>query len=302
MVKSRRRNQMGAWSSSLYGNDITCDVRDTYMKYLQDQLSNQEAYSKTIEMFSGIEDNSDDAPLFWYALAETQWKTGRLLPEVKLKALEWIDKKGGMELWEESKSGGASWQKTLNKLKEKLMSEQPKEKKIRKPVLINQNPWNLGDVYAYRFHCEKAKEHGYYGKYMVLQKAGEVLAGDEIFMQIQVFDKMFDELPTLADIKNVRLLPLEYLPLKKMPDGFVDPEPYKILSMNYQIYAHKKKDYPVEHLLYLGNVPLIANKILNYSYRMPWTWAGFFIDWYQIWQGIEYETHEEGVFKYTYPE
>jgi len=30
---------MGAWSSNLYGNDTTLDVRDTYMGFLEDQVS-----------------------------------------------------------------------------------------------------------------------------------------------------------------------------------------------------------------------------------------------------------------------
>ena len=97
---------MGAWGSSLYANDTTADIRDCYMKHLQNQLSNQEAYEKILEIFGGYIGDSDDEPLFWYALAETQWKTGRLMPEVKTKALEWVEKGGGLELCEESKTGG----------------------------------------------------------------------------------------------------------------------------------------------------------------------------------------------------
>ena len=40
---------MGAWGSSLYANDTTCDVRDVYLGFLQEQLSNQEAYEKTVD-------------------------------------------------------------------------------------------------------------------------------------------------------------------------------------------------------------------------------------------------------------
>ena len=298
---------MGAWSSSLYGNDITCDVRDTYMKYLQDQLSNQEAYLKTIEMFNGIEETPDEAPLFWYALADTQWKTGRLMPEVKLKALEWIDKKGGMELWEESKSGGMGWQKTLNKLKEKLISEQPKEKKIRKPVLLNQDPWNLGDVYAYRFHTETAKNYGALNKYMILQKMGaepNVGLNGETVMKVHVFDKLFDEIPTLDNLQGIRLLPFDYIPKKISPSGYVDPKPYEILHLNCWIQLMKKKDYPEDHLTYLGNMDIPFNKARGYEMWSAGYWdriEEYWSEFFHIWQGVEYEVHE-GVFKYSYPE
>ena len=34
----------------------------------------------------------EEEPLFWFALADTQWNYGRLLPEVKEQALAWLDK------------------------------------------------------------------------------------------------------------------------------------------------------------------------------------------------------------------
>jgi len=278
------------------------------MKHLQEQLSNQEAYIKTIEMFSGIEEIPEEAPLFWYALAETQWKTGRLMPEVKSKALEWIENRGGMELWEESKTGGAGWQKTLDKLKERIMSEQPKEKKVRKPVLLNQDPWNLGDVYAYRFHTEIAKEHGVLGKYMVLQKMGARLnagARGETVMKVHVFDKLFDDIPTLTDLSGIRLLPLDYIPKKIWGRGYVDPNPYRILHLNCFIFLDKKKDYPKEHLTYLGNMDIPLNTAQGHGLWSGGHWncgIEYWSEFFNIWQGVEYETLEEGVFIYTYPE
>ena len=90
---------MGTWGSGLYSNDSTVDVKEIYMQFLQQQFSNEEAYEKTkqdcYEYFG-----TDIEPLFWYALADTQWELGRLLPEVKSKALEWIEKKGGIDVWE----------------------------------------------------------------------------------------------------------------------------------------------------------------------------------------------------------
>ena len=125
---------MGTWGSGLYGNDTTCDIRDTYMGFLKERLSNQEAYEKTLEKYEDYMKDPDEAPLFWFALAETQWKVGRLMPEVKEQALEWIDKGGGMELWEES--DGSGWKETLEELKTMLNAPMPKEKRICKPIKI----------------------------------------------------------------------------------------------------------------------------------------------------------------------
>ena len=89
------QEKMGAWQSSLYGNDTTCDVRDAYMDCLKEQLSNQEAFEKIFEEYEELIGDEYEEPLFWFALAETQWKVGRLTENVKERALEWIEKDGG---------------------------------------------------------------------------------------------------------------------------------------------------------------------------------------------------------------
>lgn len=160
---------MGAWSSSLYGNDTTLDVKDAYTSFLEKQLSNEEAYEKLLESM-GEMIGTDEEPLFWYALAETQWKCGRLTPEVKEKALGWIDKKGGIEPWLDNDGKGTGWLKTLDKLREKLETPQRKEKRFRKKIFPYQNPWNINDVYAYRIHGECLKYHNLCGKYILIQK------------------------------------------------------------------------------------------------------------------------------------
>jgi len=282
---------MGAWGSSLYANDTASDVRDTYMDFLKDQLNSQEAYDKTLEKLKDYMTDPDEAPLFWYALADTQWQVGRLTPDVKEKALEWIDKDGGMSLWEDSPSGGAGWQKTLDKLKTKLETEQRKEKKIAKR--INQNLWNIGDVYAYQFHKNESKEYGAFGKYIVLQKIDEepYSSENDLIMRVHVFDKLFDDIPKVEDLSNVRLLPLDY------------PKGTRYLRMNNWLVLPKKKEYPVDYLTFLGNMQIPRNvvrpQILNSAgfWNAVDGWSMFF----KLWQGIEYETVEKGVFRYTHP-
>ena len=160
---------MGIWGSGLYSNDIALDVRDTYKGLLSDQMSNEDAYKETIKQCREIIE-TEEAPLFWFALAETQWRVGRLCPDAKENALKWIEKNGGLEFWEDDPKGGVGWQGTLSKLKEKLESPMPKERKFPK---LDQNPWNLYDVYAYQLHGEDMEKRGMAGKYMLLQKIGE---------------------------------------------------------------------------------------------------------------------------------
>lgn len=283
---------MGTWGTGLYANDCTCDVRDSYMKFLREGLGNSEAYKKTLEEYQEYIGDQDE-PFLWYALAETQWRMGRLLPEVKGKALEWIDNGGGLELWEESTKGGAGWNKTLQNLKLKLLSPMPPEKKIPIPQEINNNLWNANDIYAYRFHEEDAEQHGFGSKYILIQKIGEGVErfSGELMMRVHVLDKVFDELPTMDDLDGVRILPLDF------PTRYnINEEP---VWMSTFIFMFKKSEYPAKYLTFIGNRQGPANNEIN---KRVLTWGDidtWLYEFHQLWFGVEYKTIEEGIYRYN---
>jgi hypothetical protein len=280
---------MGTWGTSLYANDCTCDVRDTYMKFLQEQLSNDDAYQKTIEKHHEYIGNEDE-PLLWFALADAQWRIGRLMPEVKEKALGWIEKGGGLAIWEESKNGGIGWKKTLEKLKIQLASPMPPEKIIKKPVEFIRNPWDIGDIYAYKFHSELSKDIGLFGKYILFQKiADEKWSDGWILSRVQMYDKVFDEVPNLRDLRGVRLLPMDD-PNRFPPRGQND---YWPLNMNAVMVRYKKRDYPEKHLTFIGNQPDNADMPRYYKAFSEYWWDGLEEQWlcayYQAWREYKYE-------------
>jgi len=270
------------------------------MGFLTEQLNNEEALKKTMEEYQDLIGDDDEEPLFWFALAETQWKIGRLTSEVKEKALEWISKDGCVALWEESGVSSEGWKKTLAGLKEKLESPMRSEKKIRKPTVINQNLWNVGDIYAYQVHTEESKKHDLYGKYVLLQKMGESphiptwmssedSSSEPVLMVIHVFNRLYDEIPAIKDIDGVRLLPSSETAL-----------PLGVLKMNRLMELTKKQHYPAEHLSFLGNAPVPANNlILPYVSPTSWNWIEKSLIYsFANYQYREYEEVEEGVFRF----
>lgn len=288
--KSTKRGgePMGAWGASLYANDSTCDVRDSYKKLLQEQLSDEEAYQKIIEQYREYIGDEDE-PLMWYALADTQWRLGRLMPEVKGKAIAWIEKNGGVTLWEDSKNGGAGWKKTLEKLKTQLNSPMPPRKIIKKPVEFIRNPWNVGDIYAYQFHSDLSKDIGLFGKYIPFQK----IADDEgydgwFFSRVQMYDMVSDVLLTLGDLEGVRILPFDN-PDRFPPRGKNDDWP---LSMNALMIRDSKREFPEKHFSFIGNQPDSANmphahiNVSCFWYDMEKQWL---CPYYQLWREYEYE-------------
>ena len=168
---------MGAWGPGLYQDDIALDVKDEYIKLLKLGKSNEEAYNEMLKNNAWIADiEEEETPMFWFALADTQWRLGRLKEEVKDIALSFIEEGRDLERWQEDKKQYEKRKKILSSLKEKLNSPQPKEKRIPKPFKC---PWNLYDVYAYKIESEEAKKEGYYGRYLILIKIDEYHWSDE---------------------------------------------------------------------------------------------------------------------------
>ena len=91
---------MGAWGPAIFSDDYACDIRDEYNALLMMGKTNEEATEKLIKSaYSEMELNDDYEATFWFALALTQWKKGRLLEPVKQKALELIDSGRDQQWW-----------------------------------------------------------------------------------------------------------------------------------------------------------------------------------------------------------
>ena len=77
---------MGAWGVKLYDNDVAEDIQNTYKEKLHEGKSNEEATDEIISDYEYMLEDVDDAQLFWMALADQQWKVGRLHHNVKEQA------------------------------------------------------------------------------------------------------------------------------------------------------------------------------------------------------------------------
>lgn len=282
---------MGTWNAGLFSNDTTCDVKDTYIECLKQQLSNEEAYRKTYEEYEELI-GTDEEPLFWYALADTQWNAGRLMPEVKDKALECIQNKGGLDFWEERPKGALKWQKTMQKLKEKIESPMPPEKKFPKPIVFKINPWNIGDVYAYQFHSKQATELGLSGKYILIQKLADIeYFENTIYSVVQVFDRVFDSMPNLAMIEGVRILPLvDAAEVCGTSDNLADINPSLEWYMKAIVNYYKIREYPRKYMTFIGNIT-ISEINCQWNSCTEFYWDELedrLVDYYLSWQNVIY--------------
>jgi len=203
---------MGTWSRKLYGNDYACDIKDDCVLFLSYFQDGQKAYEKLLEKHE--KEFDDQEPLFWYAVADTMLKYGVLIPEVKEKALMWIENEGGIDLWEEA-GKAEKWRETLQELKTGLTGEAPEPKKI--PKYRDSDFWNIGDVNAIQITRDKFREDqenrikviddwGLFGKYFVFIKTGthENKSGipgvSDKTPIVRVYNRVFDHVPALGEL------------------------------------------------------------------------------------------------------
>ena len=258
---------MGAWGTSLYANDATSDIRGDYVDKLRRGKTNEEATEEIIYENRDIMGDVEEEPLFWYALADTQWNYGRLLPEVKEKALFFITQDKELERWKESGEKQLNaWKKTLDTLKKKLESPQPQEKKVSKYRLYKCK-WKLGDVFAYRFTSEYSKEKGFDGKYVVFRKVSEdTWWPGHIIPVVEVYKWIGSDIPSIDKLCNFDLIP-----------AFCNPSvlarfPNEILEYKIKLISESEKAIPKGNLTYLGN--LQGEDLIPFRGHDYWTGYG----------------------------
>lgn len=256
--------QLGAWGTSLYANDSACDLRGDYVEKLKSGKSNPEATQELLEEYQAVLEDPEEGALFWFALADTQWNYGRLLPEVKEKALYYLSRNEEQDRWAASGSKNFSaWQKTLLQLQEKLSSPQPKEKRVS-PFRPYHCKWNLGDIFAYQLTSDYSKSLGYDRKYVAFRKVSEdTWYPMHVVPVIQIYLWMGDEIPTIDSLKELPVLPSFTKP------QMVKDTPAKCLEKNLKLICESEKSIPKGNLVFVGND--LSEDIIPFQGHDHWT-------------------------------
>ena len=138
---------MGAWGTGIFADDNAADLRDDYRKLIGDGVTGPQATDRLIAQWAPQGD-PDVGPVFWLALALTQWNCGRLEERIKAEALRVIEDGSAIRPW----AGGPDERKrqaVLEAAQRKLRSPQPAQRSIKKQVLATCD-WERGDLIAYR--------------------------------------------------------------------------------------------------------------------------------------------------------
>ena len=147
---------MGTWGTSLFSDDTAADTRDTFRHFVAKGLDAEQATARVLEMSGEELQDSEEAAVFWLALAATQWKLGRLLPTVRDRALELLASGADLGRWEGSRASVLNQRKQhLEKLRQQLLISPPKPRKLKRPP-TSSTDFQVGDVAHFSFEERRA--------------------------------------------------------------------------------------------------------------------------------------------------
>jgi hypothetical protein len=175
---------MGAWGTGIFSDDNAADLRDDYRKLIGDGLTGPQATDRLIAQWAPARD-PDLKPVFWLALALTQWSCGRLEARVQEEALRVIADGSATRAW----AGGPHERKrraVLESAKRKLESPQPAERKIKKQVLATCD-WERGDLIGYRLTT---------GDYVLLRMLDQHVDQGGAYPECELLDWRGAEIPS----------------------------------------------------------------------------------------------------------
>lgn len=139
---------MGTWGTAIFSDDTAADIRDEFKRLLGDGHSGEKATQILLSNWADQIEDPDEGPVFWLALAATQWRYGRLQQEVKDRVLEIIGSGADLNRWNDSRDLQKR-QKVLEALRVRLLSAPPAARKVPK-AFVNSTDWEMGEVIEYR--------------------------------------------------------------------------------------------------------------------------------------------------------
>lgn len=141
---------MGSWGTAIFSEDFAADIRGEWRDAIIDGDDPDKVTARFISRWAQDDTESEQAVIFWLALAAAQMETGRLDPAVRDRALAIIDTGGDLARWrEEAESLARHREKVLSRLAEKLRGPQPKPKVLRRATPLGVS-FEVGDAVQLR--------------------------------------------------------------------------------------------------------------------------------------------------------
>lgn len=186
---------MGAWGTGISSNDTYADIYKQFVDWYNEGLSVPEITKRLIDENQETINLEEDAPNFWFAIANGQWECKALDKKVFSKVEHIINSGEDIRIWKEldaSPSDLRAREKVLNKFLSKLQTEKDKPRKRTKKRFYN-SIYQKGDCLTYLM------DNGNYGGAFVLTDEHQTEIGTN-YIAITTIDK--PTRPTLDDFRT----------------------------------------------------------------------------------------------------
>jgi hypothetical protein len=140
---------MGTWGHGIRQDDFVCDVIGNFEDLLKAGKSVSDATKAVKSTFASQIMDTDDAPLFWIALADVQWTYGELEPQVFNRVREGFDSGRSLDRWREDQRGLSRRIAALEKFISKIAAPNPRPKKPPK-IVVRAPKFRPGDCLSIR--------------------------------------------------------------------------------------------------------------------------------------------------------
>lgn len=262
--------------------ELANDVRSEYIDLLRRGHEGVEATEKLIDDYTAALHDEDDAPVFWFSLADLQWDLGRLEEMVKYNAILHIDRL--LEDYAIQTNANRNNGNLINELadfKRKLLSPLPQKKQI-KPYRLYHTDWKIGDAFAYSLDGIGAGYPDFHSMYMYfVVKGTESWHPGHTIPVVYVFGGASKELLSLDRIQENEYRPQFYTPIAYRNN----PEMKRLYSL--ALLCTSARVIPKRKLRYLGNIETI--RILDCEDPIPYHVAWKKLDRYLIENYIAWE-------------
>lgn len=198
---------MGAWGTAIFSDDIAADIRQDWRDYIGEGMTPQEATRQVLADYKDAAADPEESGVVWLALAVSQWRTGRIVPDVVSRAIEIIDSGSDLGRWEQQPKLRQARARVLEKTREQLLSQPPEPKRIPRPRRY-ETPFGPGDVLLYRHRS--GREFVFWVTGSISDKYGE-------YSTIEVLDLGGMSAPPLTEVH--RLSPVQLSSTLRQPNN-----------------------------------------------------------------------------------
>lgn len=149
---------MGTWGTKLYDNDCALDIKDAFRELTDSGMSPENAIVQIEDEFQDMLEDPMDGWIAKAVMADLMWKNGCLDEGRKAVVLEWLEKGGDLNEWENAPLRSANARKrNLERFREQLLSPMPNKKTSKKAPGIRRKQWHWEPEQVYALPLTSAK-------------------------------------------------------------------------------------------------------------------------------------------------